>query len=241
MRRALLTGAAAVALLALGTAAPAGAATHHQLSTTATAEVATHHRHSAKATVSILHAVPKTPVDVYLNHKKILDNFQPGTLTAPLKIKGGRYTVTITAATATNDKNPIIGPARYWFLGGRNYTVVAHLDASGAPTATKYLNTLKRTPAGKGRLIVRHDAAAPAVDIFADGRLTMRGLTNPHQSKANVRAGTYSVAVALKGTTTPVIGPADVTVKRHQDTIVYAWGSASQGNLTVAVQTVRTH
>jgi hypothetical protein len=38
-----------------------------------------------------------------------------------------------------------------------------------------------------------------------------------------------------------VIGPADVKVKKRQDTIVYAWGSAQQGNLTVAVQTVTTH
>jgi hypothetical protein len=119
--------------------------------------------------------------------------------------------------------------------------VVAHLDASGAPTATKYRNTLARTPKGKGRLIVRHDAAAPAVDVFANGALSMRGLTNPHQSKLNVRAGTYSVAVALSGTTAPVIGPADIQVKKRQDTIVYAWGSAAQGNLTVAVQTVKTH
>ena len=226
MRRALLTTAAAAALLALGTAPTAEAATHH---------------HSSKAVVSILHAVPNTPVDVYLNHHKILDDFQPGTLTPPLKVKGGHYTVTITAATATNDKFPIIGPAVFGFKGGRNYTVVAHLDASGAPTATKYRNTLARTPRGKGRLIVRHDAAAPAVDVFADGRLTMRGLTNPRQSKLNVRTGTYSIAVALSGTTAPVIGPADVVVKKRQDTIVYAWGSAAQGNLTVAVQTVKTH
>jgi hypothetical protein len=56
-----------------------------------------------------------------------------------------------------------------------------------------------------------------------------------------VPAGTYSVAVALSGTTAPVIGPANIKVKKRQDTIVYAWGSAAQGNLTVAVQRVKTH
>ena len=90
-------------------------------------------------------------------------NFQPGTFSPTLEVKGGRYTVTITAATATNDKNPIIGPASYYFGARRSYTVVAHLDASGAPTATKYRNPLSRPSSGRGRLIVRHDAAAPAV------------------------------------------------------------------------------
>lgn len=228
MRKILLIGVATATLMTFGAAG-------------APAEAAVHHHRSHKATVSILHAVPGTPVDVYLNHKRVLDDFQPGTLTDPLKVKSGRYTVTITAATATDDKSPIIGPAEFRFRARRNYTVVAHLDASGAPTATKYRNPLARTPKGRGRLVVRHDAAAPAVDIFANGALSMRGLTNPHQSKLNVPAGTYSVAVALSGTTAPVIGPADVTVKRRQDTIVYAWGSAAQGNLTVAVQTVKTH
>ena len=48
-------------------------------------------------------------------------------------------------------------------------------------------------------------------------------------------------AVALAGTTKPVIGPVDLKVKKYTDTIVYAWGSAAQGNLTAAVQTVKTN
>jgi hypothetical protein len=127
------------------------------------------------------------------------------------------------------------------FHSARSYTVVAHLTAKGKPTATSYLNTIKKTPKGQGRIIVRHDAAAPAVDILADGAVAMKNLKNPHQSKANLPAGTYSVAVALAGTKAPVIGPAAVKVKKHTDTIVYAWGSAAAGNLTVAVQTVPTN
>ena len=208
---------------------------------TAPAQAATHHHHSKKAVVSILHAVPGVPVDVYLNHKRILDNFQPGTLAGPLKVKPGKYTVTIAAANATNDKNPIIGPVKVHLKAKRNYTIVAHLSAKGTPTATLYNNSLKRPHKGKGRLIVRHVAAAPGVDVFANGKLSMRNLKNPHQSKTQVKVGTYTLAVAVHRTTAPVIGPADVKVKTRQDTIVYAWGSAQQGNLTVAVQTVTTH
>jgi Domain of unknown function (DUF4397) len=230
MRKALFTGVAAAALLALGLSAPAQAAPAH------------HPHHAARtASVSILHAVPNTPVDVYLDHKRILNDFQPGTLAGPLQVKAGTHKVSITAATATNDRHPVIGPVKLHFTAKKNYTIAAHLTAAGAPTATLYTNTLARTPKGEGRLIVRHIAAAPAVDVYANGVLSMKHLTNPNQSKATVPAATYSVAVTLAGTTPPVIGPAPVTVAKHQDTIVYAWGSAAQGNLTVAVQTVKTH
>ena len=226
MRKALTTGVAVASLLTLGVTAPVQAASHR-------CPVRT-------ADVSVLHAVPNTPVDVYLDHKRILDDFQPGSLAGPLKVPGGTHTVRITAATATNDHDPVIGPVKLKIVALRSYTVAAHLTAEGDPTATLYRNPLKSTPHGKGRLVVRHVAAAPAVDVFANKVRTMKGLENPHQSKRDVKAGTYSVAVALAGTTAPVIGPADVEVKRHLDTIVYAWGSAKQGNLAVAVQTVKT-
>jgi hypothetical protein len=228
VRKALFTSVAVAALLSLGVAGPAQATTHHRFP-------------GRTAEVSVLHAVPNTPVDVYLNHKRILNDFQPGALAGPLQVEAGTYTVSITAASARNDRHPVIGPVRLHFHAARSYTVAAHLTAAGKPTATLYLNTIKKTPKGSGRIIVRHIAAAPAVDVLVNGSAAMKHLTNPHQSKADLKAGSYSVAVALAGTTAPVIGPADVTIAKHTDTIVYAWGSAAQGDLTVAVQTVPTN
>ena len=228
MRKALFTSIALAALVTVGVAGPAQAAPQSRFA-------------GNTAEVSVLHAVPKTPVDVYLNHKRILNDFQPGTLAGPLKVKAGTYTVSITAATAKNDTKPVIGPVKLTFHAARSYTIAAHLTPADKPTATLYLNTIKKTPKGDGRIIVRHTAGAPAVDIFANGAVAMKHLTNPKQSKADLPAATYSVAVALAGTTAPVIGPADVKVAKYTDTIVYAWGSAAQGNLTVAVQTVPTN
>jgi hypothetical protein len=190
------------------------------------------------ATVSVLHAVPETPVDVYVNHHKLLNDFQPGTFAGPLEVAPGRYVITITAATARNDHHPVIGPLTVRLAARRNYTIAAHLTAAGAPTATAYTNRLAATGEGFGRLIVRHDAAAPAVDVLANGSAIVRGLTNPHQAALRVRAGSYRTAVALAGTTAPVIGPARVAVRDGEDTIVYAWGSAKAGNLALAVQRV---
>ena len=50
----------------------------------------------------------------------------------------------------------------------------------------------------------------------------VHGLTNPNQATLVLPAGTVSAAVALAGTTAPVIGPANVTVTAGKDTIGYA-------------------
>ena len=85
---------------------------------------------------------------------------------------------------------------------------------------------------------MRHTAAAPAVDVLAGGEPVFTDLTNPNEASADLPAGTISASVALAGTTDPVIGPADVPVTEGSATIVYAVGSAEDGNLDVLVQTI---
>jgi hypothetical protein len=63
-------------------------------------------------------------------------------------------------------------------------------------------------------------------------------LSNPNEQTLTLDPGTISAAVAATGTTAPVIGPADVTVKEGTHTIVYAWGSLTDKNLQLAVQTI---
>jgi len=103
-----------------------------------------------------------------------------------------------------------------------------------------FTNDTSATASGEGRLTVRHVAAAPAVDILADGAAAFTNLENPNEVMADLPVATYSAAVALTGTTDPVIGPADVPITEGVNTIVYAWGSAADANLALAVQTVDT-
>jgi Domain of unknown function (DUF4397) len=223
MSRTVRIAAAAVgaAVLALITGAPANAAA------------------SPPASLSVLHAVPATPVDVYVNHKLTLNDFQPGTLAGPLQLPAGTYSVAITAPNASNDKSPVIGPVDLKLAGGVSYTAAAHLDVNGKPTATLFTNDTSKLPAGQGRLIVRHIAAAPAVDIRAGGKAVVKGLTNPKQAALTVPAGVVSASVTAAGKTAALLGPKDITVAEGADTIVYAWGSASKGTLSLAMQTVR--
>ena len=77
-----------------------------------------------------------------------------------------------------------------------------------------------------------------ATDPDADRcAVAVAGLTNGHQATLKLPVGTYSAAVALAGTTAPVIGPADVMVAKRTNTIVYAWGGAG-APFAFAVQSV---
>ena len=219
MRKTLAAGVAVGIALAAGIAIPAQAIS------------------STSADLSVLHAIPDTPVDVYVNGALTLDDFQPGDLAGPLDLPAGSYDVAITAPDAADASAPIL-QATVELAAGSSYTAVAHLTEAGEPTVTPFRNDIATTKAGEGRLTVRHVAAAPAVDILAGGAPVVSALTNPNEATLNLPAGTVSAAVALAGTTDPVIGPADVAVSDGVLTIVYAWGSAEAGNLALATQTV---
>ncbi|EWT05012.1 hypothetical protein N864_04615 [Intrasporangium chromatireducens Q5-1] len=193
---------------------------------------------ASDATVSILHAVPGATVDVYANGKALLTNFKPGTLTKPLMLPGGTYDLKVTAAGAGASGKAVIEANGVKVPSGANITVVAHLDASGKPELTPYVNDTSMVPAGKARVTVRHDAAAPAVDVRAGGAPVFKNLTNPNEAKGLVPAGTIKADVVLAGTSTVAIGPADLTLKEGTNTIVYAWGSAKDKDLKLAVQTI---
>jgi hypothetical protein len=197
--------------------------------------------HSAESSmVSILHAVPGATVDVYANGKALLTDFKPGTLTDPVSLPAGRYDLKVVAAGAGASGKAIVEAKDVAVPGGANITVVAHLTAAGKPALTPYVNDTSILAAGKGRLTVRHDAAAPAVDVRANGTPAFKGLVNPKEVKADLPAGTIQADVVLAGTSTVAIGPAPVTLKAGTNTIVYAWGSAADKNLKLAVQTVAT-
>lgn len=190
------------------------------------------------AQLSVLHGVPGLTVDVWVNGDRTLDDFEPGSLAGPLALPPGAYELAITASDAADASSPAIGPVNVTLAAGGNYTAVANLDAAGKPTANLFTNDLSQIEAGKGKLTVRHTAAAPAVDVLAGGAAVVSNLANPSEQTLALDPGTISAAVAATGTTAPVIGPADVTVAEGTHTIVYAWGSLADENLQLAVQTI---
>ncbi len=224
MRKSAITGLAVGVVLAAGASLPAAAVD------------------SGMSDLSVLHGIPDTTVDVYVNGDLTLDNFAPGDLAGPLSLAPGVYSVAIAGETSTSATDGVIlGPIDITLAADTSYTAVAHLKADDAPTVSLFTNDISATAAGEGRLTVRHVAGAPAVDVLANGEVAFPNLENPNEVMADLPVATYSAAVNLKDTDTTVIGPADVPVTEGVNTIVYAWGSAAGENLTVAVQAVDTH
>lgn len=221
MKRSLaLVSAAAFIAVPAATATPAVAAT-------------------SDATVSVLHAVPDLTVDVYANGEELIPDFEPGTLTDPLTLPAGSYDLQVFADGDNPDNaEPAIEAQGVEVPAGANLTVVANLDADGNPVLTPFVNDVSPTAAGQARLVVRHTAAAPPVDVRADGEVLFADLTNPNEAAGDVPAGTYSADVTLAGEDQAVLGPADLDLAEGSATIVYAWGSAQDDNLDLAVQTL---
>jgi hypothetical protein len=187
--------------------------------------------------VTVIHGVPGLTVDVYVNGDLTLENFEPGTVTDALELPAGDYDIAIRGAGAAADSDPAISGSAT-LPAGANASIIAHLDADGAPTLGVFVNDISEVAAGEARLVVRHTAAAPAVDVAANGDVVAPNLTNPNEAGLDVPAATYSAEVRLAGTEDVVLGPLDVTLAEGTSTIVYAIGSAADGTLDVLVQSI---
>ncbi|MDT0329811.1 DUF4397 domain-containing protein [Nocardiopsis lambiniae] len=188
--------------------------------------------------MSVVHAVPDAAVDVYVDGDAVLEDFQPGTVSDTLTLPAGSYDLKVTEAGAGADAEALVEAEGVDVPAGANASVVAHLDAEGDPALTPFVNDTSRIDAGDARLTVRHTAAAPEVDVRADGEAVIEGLSNPDEETLEVGAGTISADVVLAGTDDVVIGPADLDLAEGDNTVVYAWGSAEDENLDLIVQVI---
>lgn len=198
--------------------------------------------YAADATVSVLHAIPEGSgadvVDVYAGDAMLIDNFTPGSLET-LTVPEGTYDLAVFAdGEGPGNGTAVLEAAGVEVPGGANATVTANLDAEGNPALNVYVNDISEVAAGEARLTVRHIAAAPAVDVRADGAVIIENLVNPDEAIVAVPAGSYSADVVLAGTDTVALGPADLSLAEGTNTIVYAWGSAEAGNLALATQVI---
>jgi hypothetical protein len=220
MRR-LITGAAA-ALLLVATGSAAADARPSQ---------------ETGARIHLLHGIPDTPVDVEANGENVIEGFEFGD-TEDLSALAGQTLAGLTVKPAGTDDVAIDGGDLALPAEG-NVTAVAHLDAEGTPTLTVFENDTSAVAAGQGRLVVRHTAAAPAVDVKANGEVAFSNLSNPNEAAADLPAGTVSAEVVPTGADEPVvIGPADLPVAEGSSLIVYAVGSLDGGTIQTLTETI---
>jgi hypothetical protein len=191
----------------------------------------------SSARIHLIHGIPDTSVDVFVDGEAVFTGFNFGD-TEDLSALAGATLVNLEVRLAGTD-TVAIAAGDVDLPSSGNYSIIANFDASGTPTVTVFQNDTSTISAGSGRLQVRHTAAAPAVDVKADGAVAFSNLSNPNEAKADLAAATYSVEVVPTGADDPVvIGPADITVADGSSIIVYAVGSLEGGSLTVLTESI---
>ncbi len=189
------------------------------------------------ARIHLIHGIPGVDVDVEAGGENVFENFKFGDTQDLSALAGATLEGLKVKAAGTDtvaiDAGDVALPA------SGNYTVIAHLDAEGAPALAVFENDATNTAAGEGRLTVRHAAAAPAVDILANGAAAFENVTNGNGGSLDLAAGVVSASVVPTGETEPVvIGPADLDVKEGEHLLVYAVGSLDEDSLTVLTETI---
>ena len=186
------------------------------------------------------------PVDIeVVDVGCILPDFRFGDFAGPLTLPAGTYEINIRLSDGACGGDVAI-PASVPINMMENVTILAHLDANGAPTASKFGNNVSASATGNGRISAHHAAAAPAVDVWA--RMAGSGspapvftnVINGQQGAADIPAGKWSAALRPAGDTPRVLGPARVGVQDRALVNVYAVGSLSTGSLTFLVQRLET-
>jgi len=187
--------------------------------------------------IHLIHGIPDTAVDVEAGGENVFENFQFGE-TQDLSSLAGATLEGLTVKLAGTD-TVAIDAGDVALPASGNYTIIAHLTADGTPTLAVFANDTSSIAAGEGRLTVRHTAAAPAVDVLANGAVAFSNLANPDGASADLAVGTISATVVPTGTTEPVvIGPADLPISDGTSLIVYAVGSLDAESLTVLTESI---
>jgi hypothetical protein len=215
---------------------------------------------STQASLRVIHGIngadlglaSSLPVDVYVAEVDtcLLQGFEFTEIAGPLSLPAGTYTVTISLADAANPCGgaAAIGPAPLSLEAGKDYTAIAHLTDTGAPTASLF-----ETPSGElmgrgySRLVAHHTAWAPAVDVLANrggaGNVAVapifQNVSNGGSGSIDVRPGNWTAYLGLPGSGQPLegAGPWTVTTKPNNATLVFVVGSLTNGLHPIVVDT----
>ncbi len=185
---------------------------------------------STTGQVVIVHGVRGLVANVDVDGNRALSAFQPERTTDPLTLTAGTHTVVVRRANDAST-TPVLQRTVTVPAAGLVAAAVG-LTSDGKPSLTLFNERGAAVPAGKARLIVRHIAAAPTVQVTLDGRPYGAELSGgPQQSISDLAAGNHAVAV-MGADGTPVLASQNVPLRAGSVTTIYLIGSATEGTLT---------
>ncbi|MEM8924308.1 MAG: DUF4397 domain-containing protein [Actinomycetota bacterium] len=190
------------------------------------------------AGVSIVHGVPGAEVDVYVNDDAVAVGFTSGSIAGPVDLPAADYDLDLfaagspaTAKAADRTDDAILSGSVP--IGADPSSVVAHLDAGGAPTVSVFVDDLSSLDPGRSRVTARHLAAGESADIVVDDAVVAT-LAPGETATLEVPAGEVSLAIADAAGNILISAP--VNLADGELTVVSAIGATNEGELDVVVQ-----
>jgi hypothetical protein len=190
--------------------------------------------------VRIVHGLRGVVADIYFDGKRVLETFRPERSTGLLRVSPGPHKIEARLAGASSSTPPVLSSA-ISVKSGENVSAVIHLAADGKPEITEYVDPGTAVPANETRVVVRHTAAAPPIDVRLDATRVAVALKNPGQAAREVSARTYRVSVTQTGKTRALAPMQDVPLTAGVTTDMYLIGDQKSATLGwIAVQTAST-
>jgi Domain of unknown function (DUF4397) len=184
---------------------------------------------ASKAKLNVVHGIPGVDVNVCVNGAEAIPDFNPGEVVTGVALAAGLYDLKIVAQADNCGDAAILQANDVELTAGKDYSAVAHLDKSGDPTLALFKNNVNELKKGNARLTVRHTAAAPKVDVWANGSVLLEDVPNGASATMTVPTGVYATWVSLPGEYEPVIGPDVFKLRKGMAYQVYAWGNGTAG------------
>jgi hypothetical protein len=189
------------------------------------------------AMVTVVHGLRGIVADVYLDGTLVLPAFEPERTTDPLPIPAGSHVVEIRGVNDDPSSEPLVSETVDVPPAG-DFSAVAHLDSAGEPTLTVYPEVASSLAPGTSRVVIRHAAAAPAIDVNLDGASVAAGLVNPGEAAAPSTPGAHQLEVRTASQPTLLAAPQQVPLDEGTATNLYLVGRASDSSLVWLAQRI---
>jgi len=184
------------------------------------------------ALVTVAHGIPGlgAPVTVRANGNPLF-SFDYREVIGPLAVLPGTYNFDVLL-----NGNPVLSRTDT-VARGDDVTIAAHLDDATppAPVLSAFANDTTPVPTSNARVIVRHLAAAPTVDVVVDNvnlpLATITGLSNGDEVTTALPTGNLFVRLEAGGQT--VFGPINFRPADHLQYQFLAIGDFNGGSFTV--------
>lgn len=184
--------------------------------------------------VTIVHGLPRFTADIYVDGELLLSGFRPREATDPLPLTAGTYHVEIRDVGAEPDSPPAL-EADLTVPGGKDLSVIAHLDENGEPTVSVFQNDVTQVPPGQVRLSLRHQAEAPDAQLVVDRDPALTVVASGEEDQRVIPAGRHQIQVVDEGGE-PLVSRTSLELEEGAAHFVYLIGSMSEDTLDLMVQ-----